>query len=168
MGILEPCQHQYTRRPLRSATQLDRNSRFPPVSLRVDEGRKVQGTYDSLVDKFRYDRNTLHRLPDPLGPWNHSDDELYWLSYYVLLRNPIRESLTPTFLKSAEEQIVANQRKRNPFWNAIYGSSTHRPIDIEGISFSLREFPLDMRVWHSRNSHRKDVTIDVRPFVPPE
>ena len=141
---------------------------FLQLAYELTKEEKFKTTYDSLVDKFRYDRNTLHYLPDPLGPWNHSDDELYWLAYYVLLRYPIRESLSPTFVKSAEEQLVANQRKRNPLWNAIYGSSTHRPIDIEGIAFWLREFPIDMRGWHSRNSHRKDVVIDQRPFVRPE
>lgn len=141
---------------------------FLQLAYELTKEEKFKTTFDSLVDKYRYDRNTVNYMPDPLGPWNHSDDELYWLAYYVLLRNPIRESLMPTFQKSAMEQIEANKRKRNPLWNAIYGSSTHQQIDIDGMAFWLREFPIDLRNWHSRNSHRLDVVIDRRPFVRPE
>lgn len=141
---------------------------FLELAYELTKEEKFKTTFDSLVDKYRYDRNTVNYMPDPLGPWNHSDDELYWLAYYVLLRNPIRESLMPTFQKSAAEQIVANKRKRNPLWNAIYGSSTHQSIDIDGMAFWLREFPIDLRDWHSRNSHRQDVVVDHRPFVRPE
>jgi hypothetical protein len=144
---------------------------FLQLAYDLTKEEKFKATYDELVDKHGYANNTVRHLPDPLGPWNHSDDELYWLSYYVLLSYPIRESLSATFLQSAEEQYTANKRKRNPLWTTIYAGRTGRTderADIDGIAFWLREFPMDRRTWRTRNSHRQDITIQRRPFVPPE
>jgi hypothetical protein len=141
---------------------------FLQLAYDLTKDEKFRRTYDELVDKHGYAQNTVRYLPDPLGPWNHSDDELYWLSYYVLLSYPIRPELSGTFLQSAEEQYQANRRKRNPLWTTIYTGRTGRGGDVDGIAFWLREFPLDRRTWRTRNSHRKDITIEKRPFVPPE
>lgn len=141
---------------------------FLQLAFDLTGDEKYKRTYLDLVDNHGYARNSIHYLPDPMGPWNHSDDELYWLSYYVLLAYPIRADLTPTYLQSAAEHFDANTRKRNPVWNTIYAARTHRKVDVDGIAFWLREFPIDRREWHTRNSHRKDIKIDERLFVPPE
>jgi hypothetical protein len=141
---------------------------FLQLAYDLTKEEKFKKTYDELVDKHGYANNTARFLPDPLGPWNHSDDELYWLSYYVLLAYPIRDELSAIYLKSAEEQYAANQRKRNPLWTTIYAGRTGREADLDGIAFWLREFPMDRRTWQTRNSHRQDIKIERRPFVPPE
>jgi hypothetical protein len=141
---------------------------FLQLAYDLTKDDKFKKTYDDLVDKHGYANNTVRYLPDPMGPWNHSDDELYWLSYYVLLSYPIREDLSARFRESADAQYVANARKRNPLWTTIYSGRTGKPADLDGIAFWLRQFPMDSRDWKARNSHREDVTIEKRPFVPPE
>jgi hypothetical protein len=141
---------------------------FLQLAYKLTGEERFKSAFDDLVDTHGYAKNSVRYLPDPLGPWNHSDDELYWLSYHVLLADPLREELRSTYLQSAEEQFAANRRKRNPLWNTIYGLRTHREIDLAGVVFWLQEFPLDMRRWGSKNSHRKDITLERRPFVPPE
>lgn len=141
---------------------------FLGLAYTLTGDEKFRKAYDELVDKHGFAENTIRYLPDPLGPWNHSDDELYWLSYYILLGDPLRESLLPTYWKSAAEQFEANKRKRNPLWNVIYGARTGRAIDLDGVIFWLQEFPMDRRTWAAKNSHRKDVKIVDRRFAPPE
>ena len=77
-------------------------------------------------------------------------------------------SVAATFLQSVEEHYEANRRKRNPCWNFIYGGMTAKEIDLDGSVFWLKEFPIDRRYWGTKNSHREDVRIVKRPFVPAE
>lgn len=141
---------------------------FLGLAYELTRDEKFKRAFDELVDEHGFAENAVRYLPDPLGPWNHSDDELYWLSYHFLLGYPLRDSLLPTFLRSAQEHFEANKRKRNPLWNVIYGARANRPIDLEGVVFWLQEFPIDRRTWAVQNSHRKDVKIVKRLFVPPE
>lgn len=141
---------------------------FLGLAYKLTGDDKFRKAYDELVDKHGFAENTIRYLPSPSGPWNHSDDELYWLSYYVLLGDPLRESLMSTYVQSATEHFEANKRKRNPLWNVIHGARTGQTIDLDGVIFWLQEFPMDRRHWATRNSHRKDVTIIDRPFAPLE
>lgn len=141
---------------------------FLGLAYELTKDEKFKRSFDELVDKHGYAENTIRHLPDPYGPWNHSDDELYWLSYYFLLGHPVRESLMPKYIQSAQDQFEANKRKRNPVWNVIYGARTHRPIDLAGVIFWLQEFPMDRRTWPVQNSHRKDIKIVRRSFIRPE
>jgi hypothetical protein len=129
---------------------------------------RYREAFEELVNRHGYADNVVHHLPDPMGEWNHSDDELYWLSYYNLLRHCFDERLKPVFLQSANEHAKATARKHNPVWNFIYGHATGRPIDPEPCVSVLREFPLDQRRWAMRNSHRLDIRIDRRPRCEPE
>jgi len=131
------------------------------------DNRYVHHFYE-LVQKHGYAENTVRYLPDPMGEWNHSDDELYWLSYYNLIGRCFDPQLRPVFLRSAREHYEATRRKRNPLWNLIYGAVTGEKIDLEGIAWVLRDFPLDRRDWRMENSHRLDVRISRRPGVGPE
>jgi hypothetical protein len=141
---------------------------FLGLAYELTQDDKFKRAFDELVDEHGFAENAVRYLPDPLGPWNHSDDELYWLSYHFLLGYPLRDSLLPTFMRSAQEHFEANKRKRNPLWNVIYGVRTKRPVDLEGVVFWLQEFPIDRRNWAVQNSHRKDVKVVERLFVPPE
>jgi hypothetical protein len=141
---------------------------FLQLAYALTGSPKYKDAFYDLVRKHGYAENTVHYLPDPMGEWNHSDDELYWLSYYNLAKHCFDEQLKPTFLKSAAEHVKATARKRNPLWNFIYGGVTGRAIDLDGSVFILCEFPLDVRCWRMRNSHRQDIQMSRRPFCEPE
>ncbi|MEP0844781.1 MAG: hypothetical protein HRF43_18940 [Phycisphaerae bacterium] len=141
---------------------------FLQLAFALTGEARFKETFYELVNRHGYADNTVRYLPDPMGEWNHSDDELYWLSYYNLLRHCFDEKLRPVFLQSAREHARATARKRNPLWNFIRGAGTGDEIDLEGAAFILREFPLDTRNFRMHNSHRQDVKIDARPGVPPE
>jgi hypothetical protein len=126
---------------------------------------KFKDEFYRLVNKFGYAKNTIKYLPNPANPWwNHSDDELYWLSYYNLLKFCFDDSLRRTFLQSIGRHYEVTKRKKNPVWNQIYGAVTGQGFDLDGPMFILREFPMDLRTWAMQNSHRKDIKVITRSF----
>ncbi len=141
---------------------------FLQLAYALTGGQKYKDAFYDLVRNHGYAENTVRYLPDPLGHWNHSDDELYWLSYYNLVRHCFDEQLKNTFLRSAREHYDATKRKRNPLWNLLYGAITGEAIDLDGSVAVLREFPLDRRDWRMENTHRQDIRIVRRPGAEPE
>ena len=89
------------------------------------------------------------------GGWNHSDDEMYFLTYWILYH------FAPEDLKSTYSSVISDhwkieQPERNALWNLIsYGTSGD--LDLESVRWHLHEFPLDMVRWRMENSHRKDL-----------
>jgi hypothetical protein len=136
---------------------------FLQLAYALNPSLRYKDTFYDLVRNHGYADNTVQYLPDPMGEWNHSDDELYWLSYYNLIRHCFDAELKKTFLQSARAHYEATKRKANPLWNFTYGSITGDPIDLDGSIRVLREFPLDRRDWRMENSHRKDVRLSRRP-----
>lgn len=141
---------------------------FLQLAYALTEAPRYKDVFDELVNEHGYADNTVRYLPDPMSEWNHSDDELYWLSYYNLVRHCFDDALKPTFLQSAREHMQATARKKNPLWNIIYGHISGETIDLAAIAYVLREFPLDLRRWRMENSHRLDVDKSVRPQCEPE
>lgn len=141
---------------------------FLQLAYHVTGSQRFKDAFYDLVRRHGYAENTIRYLPDPMGEWNHSDDELYWLSYYNLIKHCFEEELRATFMKSIRAHVEATRRKRNPVWNFIFGGVTGEAIDLEGSIFILRRFPLDNRDWRMQNSHRLDIRIDARPDVEPE
>lgn len=141
---------------------------FLQLAYSLTGAQRFKDTFYELVNEHGYADNTVKWLPDPMGEWNHSDDELYWLSYYNLIRYCFDDKLKPVFLASAREHHDVTRRKRNPVWNFIYGAITGEPIDLDGSIWILREYPLDSRNWRTVNSHRRDIRIEIRPDAEPE
>ncbi len=141
---------------------------FLQLAYALTQSPRYKDAFYDLVRNHGYAENTVKYLPNPLGEWNHSDDELYWLSYHNLLKHGFDGELKKTFLQSAREHYDATKRKRNPLWNFIYGAITGERIDLDGAIAVLREFPLDRRDWRMENSHRNDITIERRPDCEPE
>ena len=141
---------------------------FLQLAYSLTGSERFKDAFYDLVNKNGYAENTTKWLPDPMGEWNHSDDELYWLSYYNLIRCCFDDKLKPTFLASARKHYEVTKRKRNPVWNFIYGGVTGEAIDLDGSMWILREYPLDSRDWRTVNSHRGDIKVERRPDAEPE
>ncbi len=91
--------------------------------------------------------------------WNHSDDELAFLSYWNLYKYAFTEELREKYRRAIKDHWEIERPEKNPLWNLIYASTGAADFDLEEMIWSLREFPLDTIGWSVRNSHRKDLEL---------
>jgi hypothetical protein len=92
------------------------------------------------------------------GPANHSDDEMTFLSYWVLYHYAFDKELQQKYSKVIHNYWEMILPEKNPLWNLItYG--TAGSFDKASTLWYLREFPIDMIRWSIKNSQRKDLTF---------
>jgi hypothetical protein len=120
-----------------------------------------------LLDKYGYLDNittpvaTFSRVPgiSLTTEWNHSDDELAFLSYWNLYRYAFSEKLRRQYREAIKDHWQIERPEKNPLWNFIYAATGAKDFDLEEAVWTLREFPLDTISWTISNSHRKDLTF---------
>lgn len=96
--------------------------------------------------------------------WNHSDDEMAFLTYWVLYHYAFDDTLKEEYRKMINDHWEIEKPERNALWNLLtYGTSGE--IDLESTIWYLREFPADTRRYKVRNSHRKDLEFLPRDSV---
>lgn len=126
-----------------------------------------------LLQKYGYLENImtpvtkLARVPgiDLTTGWNHSDDELAFLSYWNLYKYAFSEQLREKYRQAIEDHWQIERPETNPLWNFIYAAmraadgSTALPagFDLDESIWTLKEFPLDSIGWTIKNSYRKDL-----------
>jgi len=118
-----------------------------------------------LMEKYGYLDNIMipiskiGRVPgiDLTTEWNHSDDELAFLSYWNLYKYAFTDELRENFRETIKSHWEIERPEKNPLWNLIYAAAGASDFDLEQTIWSLREFPLDTVGWSVRNSHRKDL-----------
>src|SRR5690625_6779961 len=89
------------------------------------------------------------------GGWNHSDDGMYFLTYWVLYHYAFNDYLKGIYGDVITDLWEIELPERNSEWSLIaYGTSGD--IDMQSIKRNLREIQLDMIRWQMRNSHRMD------------
>lgn len=91
------------------------------------------------------------------GGWNHSDDEMEFLSYWVLYHYAFNQSLREKFGEAIKEYWEIESPEKNPVWNLIT-LGTEGSCDKPAVSWYLREYPMDLIDWNIKNSIRKDLT----------
>jgi hypothetical protein len=96
---------------------------------------------------------------DLASDWNHSDDELAFLSYWLLHRYALNEELRAQYRKSIKDHWQIERPERNPLWNFIYASTGAGAFDLAESIWSLQAFPLDTIGWTVQNSQRNDLTF---------
>ncbi|MEP7111157.1 MAG: hypothetical protein ABI760_24385 [Ferruginibacter sp.] len=93
-----------------------------------------------------------------VGGWNHSDDEMAFLTYWPLYRY----AFTPALQQQYKEVIIDHWKiekpERNALWNLIT-FATEGTCDEPSVYWHLREFPMDLVRWNVQNSHRKDIVM---------
>ena len=90
--------------------------------------------------------------------WNHSDDELAFFTYWVLVRFAFDAELRAKYLAAVGDHWNLERPERYPIWNFIYAACGGTEFDPAGAVWTLRGTPLDTINWPMRNSHRHDVT----------
>ena len=119
-----------------------------------------------LMDKHGYAENALRpatvidfvegqHLSDS---WNHSDDEMYFLTIPALIKYAFTEELKQDFFKTAQSHWEIERNEKNPLWNYLYALIGGSDYDSPESAWWLREFPLDLVSWKVENSHRKDLS----------
>jgi hypothetical protein len=91
--------------------------------------------------------------------WNHSDDELAFLSYWNLYKYAFTDELREKYFQTIKGHWEIERPEKNPLWNLIYAMTGAKDFDLDQTIWSLKEFPLDMIGWSIRNSHRKDIEL---------
>jgi len=89
--------------------------------------------------------------------WNHSDDELAFLSYWNLYKYPFSQELREKYRQAIKDHWQIERPEKNPLWNFIYAATGAADFDLDENIRTLQEFPLDTTGWAIRNSHRKDL-----------
>lgn len=118
-----------------------------------------------LAEKHGYEENA-NRLASTIGyvegeflsdAWNHSDDEMYFLTAPAFVNYAFDAKTKAKHLESVTSHWEIERSEKNPLWNFLYALSGGTEIDLEDSIWWLREFPLDLVDWKVENHHRKDV-----------
>jgi hypothetical protein len=97
---------------------------------------------------------------------NYSDDELYYLSIYPLLRYETDPYLRALYQESLRFTWAQVQPERNPLWNyfsAALGAGPLTSTLAAESRLALERTPLELVEWSVRNSHRRDVRLNRAP-----
>jgi hypothetical protein len=113
------------------------------------------------LDNITIPVKKLSRVPgiDLTTEWNHSDDELAFLSYWNLYRYAFTPELRERYRRAIRDHWEIERPEKNPLWDFIYAATGAEQFDLEESIWSLKEFPLDIISWTVRNSHRKDLEL---------
>lgn len=91
--------------------------------------------------------------------WNHSDDEMYFLTAPALYKYAFNEGMQRAYAKTIKSHWLVERNEKSALWNFLYAMSGGREIDLDASIWWLQEFPLDLIDWAVNNSHRKDLTF---------
>jgi hypothetical protein len=154
----------WDQRPLNSLEILS----YLKAAQHLTGDEKYARHYEKLIREHHYLLNALEYRNRNLGEWqniNHSDDEMAYMAYYILLtleKDPDRRRLLlQSFRNTWEENGVVQSLKpeRSPLYNYLYGGLTGRPCAPDEAGETLEEWPWDRIEWTMRNSQRQDVTF---------
>jgi hypothetical protein len=130
------------------------------VAYHITGDAKYQQAYEELIRKHHYLINAVTQKMLPPYSINHSDDQLAFLCYYPFLLYETNPDYRRIWLMSLERSWQIERPERSPLFNFIYGALASKPCDVEAAVQTLQEWPLDLRNWECRNSHRLDITLD--------
>lgn len=118
---------------------------------------KFTAAYRELV-ALGYPGYTL-RASNTFPPENvlHFLDELGFWCLWNLIRYEQDPDLRALYRRSYERAYEAVRIEQNPWFNYLYGALTGNECEPVQSVAHLRGWPLDMRAWSYKNSHRTDL-----------
>ena len=125
-----------------------------------------------LINEFGYVKNMLvsytkiKETPGTIrmgidlgvGGWNHSDDEMAFLTYWPLYKYAFTPELQEQYKWVINDHWKIEKPERNALWNLISYATTGT-YDEPSVFWHLEEFPMDLVRWNVKNSHRKDIVM---------
>ncbi len=112
----------------------------------------------SSMTKIAATPGYIHLGNDMGSEWNHSDDLLAFVTYWVLYRYAFNDELRAQYAAAIKDHWDIEKIERCPLWNFIYAATSAKEFDSAGAVWTLREFPLELIDWTIQNSHRQDLT----------
>ncbi len=91
--------------------------------------------------------------------WNHSDDEMYFLTARALIKYAFTDELRKKFFETVKSHWELERPEKNPLWNFIYAQVGGKEYDLDNSIWWLKEFPLDLVSWNVDNTWRKDIDL---------
>ncbi|MFM7100567.1 MAG: hypothetical protein ACKO3N_05305, partial [Verrucomicrobiota bacterium] len=128
---------------------------------KADELFERHGYLTNIVSPMRRIGPTtgyVFRGNDMGNEWNHSDDELAFFTYWVLVRFAFTEELRAKYRAAVADHWEFEKLERYPIWNFIHAACGGKDFDPAGALWTLRGVPLDATAWRVNNSHRGDLT----------
>ena len=111
---------------------------------------------ESGIYGIKYTEGFRHKGIHLGEDWNHSDDEMAFLTYWVLCRYALDDEVKEKYLKLVEDHWNIERPEGDALWNLI-AYHTCGKIDLEQTLKYLREFPMDCTKYEVMNSQRKDL-----------
>ncbi len=136
---------------------------FLKATYRMTGEKRYETLYKKMIQDHHYALNTVKQKIVIDGLTNHSDDQLAFLSYYVLLRTEDDLDLRRLYVASISRTWQLEKAERCPLWNFVYGAVTGKDCAVEESVRTLQEIPMDLVHWTVRNSHRADIRFTSRP-----
>ncbi len=119
---------------------------------------EAHGYYENMmVDMYDIRADTvIHQGVEMGDSWNHSDDEMAFLTYWCLYHYAFNDTLKQDYAWMIRNHWEIEQPERNGLWNLItYG--TIGEMNRDDVIWFFREYNLDQMSYAVRNSHRKDL-----------
>ncbi len=143
---------------LQLAYDLTGKERFKEEAYRMMEEH-------GYLENILIDMNTIAPTPGYVheghdmgsGGWNHSDDEMAFLTYWVIHRHAFNDELKQKYEQAIRNHWEIEQLEKNAVWNLIT-YATEGSFDRAATLWFLRDYPLDLIRYDTKNSHRQDLT----------
>lgn len=121
---------------------------------------------EGYLANIKIDLNHIRATPDVIfeghnmgdGGWNHSDDEMAFLTYWVLYHYAFSEDLRQDWEWVIENHWKIELPERNALWSLIT-HGTQGAIDRPSVFWQLEGFPWQLVRHQVKNSHRKDLNF---------
>ena len=139
---------------------------FLQTAYHFTKDTKYKKEAEKLIRKYGYDENA-NRPASVIGfvegedlsdKWNHSDDEMYFLTIPTFVKYSFTEEQKNAHFATVKSHWEVERSEKNPLWNYLFALSGGKNIDSDESAWWLREFPMDLIDWKIDNSHRKDLT----------
>lgn len=127
--------------------------------------KKYKKAAEKLIKKYGYDENA-NRPASVIGhvegeklstDWNHSDDEMYFLTVPYFVQHSFSEIEKEKHLEAVKSHWEIERSEKSALWNYLFALAGGQNIDIEESAWWLKEFPMDLIDWRIDNSQRKDL-----------
>ena len=142
---------------------------FLQITYKYTGDEKYKKAAQKLIDKYGYDENA-NRLASEIGfeegedlsdRWNHSDDEMYFLTAPGFVNHSFSSSQKEAHFKTVKSHWQEERSEKNPLWNYLYAMVGGVDYDAKESIWWLKEFPMDLIDWDIDNAQRKDlVTVE--------
>ena len=120
---------------------------------------KEHGYLDNMkipMSHIRFTSGFQHQGITMGEDWNHSDDEMAFLTYWVLYHYAFDDTLKQQYAEMIRDHWEIEKPERNALWNLLTFGTTGE-IDLESTIWYLQGFPKDRNRYIVKNSHRKDM-----------